>query len=390
MERYSDSAAAFVMLDASNSSVYKQLYRAAKAKSKLKLRVSLLQPPVKRIPKAVTVEDALDTANDTPVATAEPVHPIPSPASTNGSPRIHILEKFKEYDACYIGSAARRFEFEDRLQQVLDTNKELEKEFERISSQMAECKASTSTPAIPKLSGPLCQVCPASGMAFAVCCNSCEENIPDAHYHCSTCDDGDFDLCPACVERGITCYSDDHWLIKRTVNNGQIVNSTTETIATKPTLQAIRPSLDAQPAIPDAPASEGFRPAKPILNDKAMKTPVSRVDTSTAVGDKKANEDVAFQHALLGVFDAVFDATKDDKKRADTAAAGLRLPGDTTRTCNQCVSGMRLLDIYSTQVCGTGNFVLLTLFRFLTQSFQKTSFCTALPVMTMISASPAS
>jgi next-to-BRCA1 protein 1 len=38
IERYSDSAAAYVLLDRANASVYKQLYRAAKAKSKLKLR----------------------------------------------------------------------------------------------------------------------------------------------------------------------------------------------------------------------------------------------------------------------------------------------------------------------------------------------------------------
>lgn len=75
--------------------------------------------------------------------------------------------------------------------------------------------------------------CPSAGCSFAVCCNHCERTIPNAHYHCSTCDDGDFDLCQSCVDQGVTCYSNDHWLIKRTMKNGQLVNSTTETIAPK-------------------------------------------------------------------------------------------------------------------------------------------------------------
>lgn len=69
---------------------------------------------------------------------------------------------------------------------------------------------------------------------FTVCCNSCDRAVPDAHFHCSTCDDGDFDLCQDCVDRGITCYDDDHWLIKRFIKDGLINNSTTH-VAPKPT-----------------------------------------------------------------------------------------------------------------------------------------------------------
>lgn len=51
------------------------------------------------------------------------------------------------------------------------------------------------------------------------------------HYHCSTCEDGDFDLCQACVDDGVACNSSDHWLIKRTTNKaGQVITSTTETV----------------------------------------------------------------------------------------------------------------------------------------------------------------
>jgi next to BRCA1 gene 1 protein len=94
----------------------------------------------------------------------------------------------------------------------------------------------TSMPTLPLTesveASPSVTECPAG--PFAVCCNSCEKTIPDSHYHCSTCDDGDFDLCQECVDHGITCYGAEHWLIKRVVKNGQIIKSTTETLAPKP------------------------------------------------------------------------------------------------------------------------------------------------------------
>jgi next-to-BRCA1 protein 1 len=69
---------------------------------------------------------------------------------------------------------------------------------------------------------------------FSVYCNNCKHTIPDEHYHCSTCDDGDFDLCQACLDGGVLCNGENHWLIKRFVRNGKVTNSTTETIAPKP------------------------------------------------------------------------------------------------------------------------------------------------------------
>lgn len=76
--------------------------------------------------------------------------------------------------------------------------------------------------------------CPATTSVFSVYCNNCTDAIPDEHYHCSTCDDGDFDLCQACVDDGVLCGGEGHWLIKRFVKNGKVINSTTETIAPKP------------------------------------------------------------------------------------------------------------------------------------------------------------
>jgi next-to-BRCA1 protein 1 len=84
---------------------------------------------------------------------------------------------------------------------------------------------------------------PATVSVYSVYCNNCNDSIPDVHYHCSTCDDGDFDLCQTCVNDGVLCGSEDHWLIKRFVNNGKVINSTTETIAPKPTFSESKTTL---------------------------------------------------------------------------------------------------------------------------------------------------
>ena len=69
--------------------------------------------------------------------------------------------------------------------------------------------------------------------SYSVFCNECDHAIPGAHYHCSICDDGDFDLCQSCVDSGVLCGGEGHWLIKRTVRDGKVINSTTETIPPK-------------------------------------------------------------------------------------------------------------------------------------------------------------
>ncbi|ROV93762.1 hypothetical protein VSDG_07001 [Cytospora chrysosperma] len=159
-ERYSDSASSYVVLDPSNISVWKQLYRAAKAKQKLKLR---------RLEKAMS--------------------------------ELQLgMEKFE--------------------QSSTDTQAQPQ------STQPLE--ATTSVYVAPKSN-------------FAVCCNTCDRTIPDAHYHCSTCDNGDFDLCSDCVDQGFTCYSADHWLIKRFVRGDSILVSTTEKIAPKSKPQEAEP-----------------------------------------------------------------------------------------------------------------------------------------------------
>lgn len=109
---------------------------------------------------------------------------------------------------------------------------------ERLEAAMKGLHVSTPQdhavvkPQSPATTSSLCVV-PKAGN-FAVCCNNCDRTIPDAHYHCSTCDDGDFDLCPECVDKGVSCYNSDHWLLKRFMRGECILVSTTERVSPKP------------------------------------------------------------------------------------------------------------------------------------------------------------
>jgi next to BRCA1 gene 1 protein len=96
---------------------------------------------------------------------------------------------------------------------------------------------------------------------FTVCCNSCDRAVPDAHFHCSTCDDGDFDLCQDCVNQGISCYNDQHWLIKRTIRDGEIAYSTTH-VAPKTNRPTNRPSSGSASPRAQTQLSLPIRPAE--------------------------------------------------------------------------------------------------------------------------------
>lgn len=230
MERYSDSAAAYIFLDSTNLPVYKQLYRAAKAKSKLKLRVTLLSPPSKSVPRPVSVEDVVDaaavtvtaTATEAATTTSHPVNLQSSSSQTNLPLRPVSMSMQKTYDSALLSQAA---ELASK-----DTEMDLAARLQGI--MLNESTITTQQPPPPALAA-----------SFAVSCNSCAKTVPDAHYHCSSCDDGDYDLCQSCINQGITCYNDNHWLIKRSLVNGVIVKSSTETIAPKGKGPCVKPKF---------------------------------------------------------------------------------------------------------------------------------------------------
>ncbi|KAI1881707.1 hypothetical protein JX265_000533 [Neoarthrinium moseri] len=293
IERYSDSAASYVMLEPGNLSVYKQLFRAAKAKQKLKLRVSTpvpteTEPEEDKGPKPVTVEDEPESSQvkfteaSTPEEASqisEPSTSTPAPAESSetivapqtpdefpefikqwrakGMPRIHLRRDtngVEVIDFLGQGSPAEPLVTVDPVAEQsssLDKSLPMDRPRYRFSQTastlsfadlLREARGTErqTQPRTPVQVAPTATVTPHEAKApqcpafssrfrrpFTVCCNSCDKAVPDAHFHCSTCDDGDFDLCQDCVNQGISCYNDQHWLIKRTIQDGQINYSTT-------------------------------------------------------------------------------------------------------------------------------------------------------------------
>ncbi|KAI1362140.1 hypothetical protein F5Y08DRAFT_284350 [Xylaria arbuscula] len=373
VERYSDSATSYVTLNRTNIAVYKQLYRAAKAKQKLKLRVTTKREPVTppaptpvpepvkdtTAPKPVTIEDEPEeeAKSTTPVkveeepkedvAVEKTESPLPKASGvaetvvapqTNhdfpqfvaqwrarGNPRIHLRRNcagvevvdFLQHSSTTeplvtrdssegviattttpqveaptsLATLARSIQERERqtdgFRKTTPNNMDIIAPFEnlRISSEhfgsastsgtkspetsnniateqadyytglvnsirgtdadlrktreivkkLHEVRAKavqhvarsmTSDPVTPKVDEAIAQQ-ESMRRPFTVCCNSCDRAVPEAHYHCSICDEGDFDLCQDCVNRGISCHGEGHWLIKRTVVNGDIKCSST-------------------------------------------------------------------------------------------------------------------------------------------------------------------
>lgn len=243
-ERYSDSAAAYVVLDRANTAVYKQLYRAAKAKQKLKLRVTVKQPEVeeKQPPRPASVEDAVE----------EEVSPNVEPTD---------VEQEAEGPAVSDPTPVTPEEMPTAQPNLEKTIPDTDNDETQSTEEPQETTPAAPTPAYVStsvnLSATRPMACPAISGKYAVCCNSCDRTIPDAHYHCSICDDGDFDLCQDCVNVGISCKAE-HWLIKRFVKSGVIINSTTERLAPKP---------KPKPKQQTSPAPTASERIIPVFND---------------------------------------------------------------------------------------------------------------------------
>jgi hypothetical protein len=56
-------------------------------------------------------------------------------------------------------------------------------------------------------------------------CDNCCGAILYQHYHCSICENGDFDLCVGCVEDGVWCGGENHELIKRNIIDNAVCSS---------------------------------------------------------------------------------------------------------------------------------------------------------------------
>ncbi|KAI9928037.1 hypothetical protein MW887_002889 [Aspergillus wentii] len=204
-ERYSDSAGCFVRLDSENVAVYKQLYRAAKAKLKIRIKATAENDTSSQpAPQDNFAEEPsparysyLETVLSSPLPVAQD-ETMPSTASSS-SPSQN-----------------------DTNQAALADSHPRYRDFMLSQDNLSLPVVSHKSP---------------SGL-FCIDCNHCGRSIPNEHYHCSICADGDYDLCLQCVDAGVSCQGKEHWLIKRLVDDGVVTNSTTEMfVSRKPQTQ---------------------------------------------------------------------------------------------------------------------------------------------------------
>ena len=275
--------------------MYKQLYRAAKAKLKLRIKVTVSDASTPKpemaqpeLPSAdrltshryappmcpgvlktgIPVSSTAMNANSSPVA----VHSAPA------KPRVDLLGT-KTQRLRYAYSTNSQMEMAKKLSKCCVASPETPSaSSEAVTEPGSDAKIEASKSVAddeaplpgffstrehfyaelasigrdqPTLLRSADQEFPVPGTNFTICCNNCDGAIPDAHWHCSICYDGDFDLCAPCVEKGVLCDAADHWLIKRFVRDGKVINSTTETIApTKAT------KVESEKEVPGAFASE--------------------------------------------------------------------------------------------------------------------------------------
>ncbi|KAL1966005.1 hypothetical protein VTN77DRAFT_4945 [Rasamsonia byssochlamydoides] len=278
-ERYSDSAACYVHLDSENPAVYKQLYRAAKAKLKLRIKATTITQPA-----------PMPECPPTPVVQAVPVQkepsqrysyletvlspPLPPPTATNkmlppAGPTLDPPEAVDSLTASKVETAPA--------------------DASQVQPRYRLFTLGQDKPTYPLLF----PSADSPTTAFCIDCNNCGRSIPGEHYHCSICDDGDYDLCPACVDAGVTCHGEDHWLIKRLVQNGIVTNSTTETIA--PRRLKVEPEAQpktCQPEIPQEKTTEPVSSSQPVSISQPVSTsqPVAAVpNPAEGVGERTCN-----------------------------------------------------------------------------------------------------
>ncbi|KAF2674526.1 hypothetical protein BT63DRAFT_408708 [Microthyrium microscopicum] len=298
-ERFSDSSASYVNLDPSNLHAYRTLYRAAKAKLKLRMRATVGPPPPSvypgilnetinslanldfgsqstltsiagpsgsqssirtfiNPPPVVTssapaiVSDSASTSTSTvaqaianamfvsspsvaaaaaPAESAKPTSPpalfngpsgeqklkIESPSST-GLAGLHIL---KDLNKDSRASNATRYPYYPTV-----------KDFKSHPAFSGCGPTKTVQSPCLRMSDPQ-HLPPGSTYSWTVYCNECNATMLEEHYHCNICENGDYDLCSKCLGNGKHCLDDNHWLIKRNMQSGKVVNATTEKLASK-------------------------------------------------------------------------------------------------------------------------------------------------------------
>lgn len=219
-ERYSDSAARFIVLDPENTAVYKQLFRAAKAKLKLRIRLTTVAddaPPENN--------DPADRISLPPSYSTTSLHQPPLPTAAPAVEPAHLDEVVARAVTSYCSSADFTSQLRDTVREEVEKVEKAETA-EKQSLEMADLinlsRSSESLgtkPDVELLGQPLHQT--HVNCSYAIYCNACNGTINGLHYHCETCDGGDYDLCVRCVEENTHCYDTSHLLTKRDIIGGK-------------------------------------------------------------------------------------------------------------------------------------------------------------------------
>jgi next-to-BRCA1 protein 1 len=280
LERYSDSASSYVKLDVNNIAVFKQLHRAAKAKLKLRIKATVLDvqddnnsatPTAQAMPASTPMPLELAQAqmkaikaslhaqqqyqqdllkNLQPQQVAQEIQSQPTTHQLQDyQTQLELLEqadtKCRLLESEHVASAAAEPQRLTEAEQDYHMQLMLLEQQNKRRLLMARARAASASRAERQkeseqegpFGGPFAQ--------FSVCCNSCNNDIPGVHWHCSICVEGDYDLCQDCVEDGQHCHVDHHFLIKRHIENGRVISSTIE-MAPKRSLET---GMTAEPEV---------------------------------------------------------------------------------------------------------------------------------------------
>jgi len=221
-DRFSDSAGTYVTLDSNNPSIYKQLYRAAKAKLKLRLKATIIKPQKTESPAVNIMDEQPSTMSALDEVTVMPSQP---------GPRQSYLETVLSRPPPVV-KAPSNLPTQPFQSPFASPRPPMPGTFV-VKPVVADAIAKPSRPSrAEQLShATLPSFDDFSSATFSIDCNQCGKSIPSEHYHCGICENGDFDLCQSCVDSGSTCDGEGHWLIKRLIKNGTVLQSTTETLS---------------------------------------------------------------------------------------------------------------------------------------------------------------
>ncbi|KAA8645488.1 hypothetical protein EYZ11_009114 [Aspergillus tanneri] len=238
-ERYSDSAGCFVHLDSDNPAVYKQLYRAAKAKLKLRIKATVVGESSSHVPLPEEQQQPLSRYSYLQTVLSSPLPESQGENLLLESPNTSTETVAEEADKSAMVEP-------ESMQSPNDASASQPQYRDFVLGQ-----DSLDVPIVSHKS---------STGVYCIDCNHCGRSIANEHYHCGICENGDYDLCLDCVEAGVACPDEHHWLIKRCVKDGVITNSTTERVPP----QKVKVENNASEPVPELVSEDIPRPLSAV------------------------------------------------------------------------------------------------------------------------------